>query len=342
MEQAQTHQHTKILLQVDAVSKKEAGQLVLHPISFQLMEGKKLVIVGETGSGKSTLMRIIAGHITPDSGKVFFKKERVWSPPVTLLPGHPGIAYLSQDFELRNNYKVHELLSYKNLLSPESAKQLYHVCKVDHLMNRKNDELSGGERQRIALAKLLVGVPQLLLLDEPFSNLDLPQKKNINAVIHAISEQLKITCIMVSHDPVDTLSWADEIMVLKNGQLIQYDTPQQIYQHPANEYVAGLFGAYNLLKGVYHPFKTKWGLTDTSSLFFIRPEQLVLTDNHQQAIDAVVTQVLFCGAYWSVTVSNGEQSLIIHTHQSDIHKGDLVWVAYQHPRPASELNPRQR
>lgn len=329
MEQARMNQHTEILLRVEAVSKTEAGNQVLEPISFQLAPQKKLAIVGETGSGKSTLLRMIAGHIAPNSGSILFKNKRVWSPPVTLLPGHPGIAYLSQDFELRNNYKVHELLNYKNLLSPESAERLYHVCQVNHLMNRKNDELSGGERQRIALAKLLVGVPELLLLDEPFSNLDLPQKKNINAVLHAISNQLKITCIMVSHDPVDTLSWADEIMVLKNGRLIQYGSPQHIYQHPADEYVAGLFGSYSLLKGEHHPFKTKWGLTDKNSILFIRPEQLLLTDSHEHAVDCVVTQSLFCGAYWLVTVSNGEQSLVIHTDQSGIQKGDLVWVSYK-------------
>nr|WP_294996720.1 ABC transporter ATP-binding protein [uncultured Sediminibacterium sp.] len=318
------------LLVVEGISKTQSGNLILHPVSFRLVAGKKLAIVGETGSGKSTLLKMIGGHIAPDSGKILFNGERVWSPPVTLLPGHNGIAYLSQDFELRNNYKVHELLSYKNLLTPESAAQLYQVCKVSHLMNRKNDELSGGERQRVALAKLLVGVPQLLLLDEPFSNLDLPQKKNINAVIHAISEQLKITCIMVSHDPVDTLSWADEIMVLKDGVLMQHDTPQQIYLQPANEYVAGLFGPYNLIKMNHHNFHLKWELNNKTVNRFIRPEQLLLSDTHENAVDCVVTHVLFCGAYWSVTASNGEQSLIIHTDKSGIQKGDLVWIAYKH------------
>ena len=322
-------EHSPFLV-VEGISKTHSGNLILHPVSFRLVAGKKLAIVGETGSGKSTLLKIIGGHIAPDSGKILFKGERVWSPPVTLLPGHNGIAYLSQDFELRNNYKVHELLSYKNLLTPESAAQLYQVCKVSHLMDRKNIELSGGERQRVALAKLLVGVPQLLLLDEPFSNLDLPQKKNINAVVHAISEQLKITCIMVSHDPIDTLSWADEIMILKDGVLMQHDTPQQIYLQPANEYVAGLFGPYNLIKSNHHNFHLKWELGNKSVSRFIRPEQLLLSDTHENAVDCVVTQVLFCGAYWSVTVSNGEQSLVIHTDQSGIQKGDLVWVAYKH------------
>lgn len=322
-------QQSEYLLRVEAVSKTESGNLIVHPLSFQLPYQKKLAIVGETGSGKSSLLRMIAGHIAPDGGKIFFKNQRVLSPPQTLLPGHPGIAYLSQDFELRNNYKVHELLSYKNLLAPESAAQLYHVCRVDNLMNRKNTELSGGERQRVALAKLLVGVPELLLLDEPFSNLDLPQKKNISAVIHAISEQLKINCIMVSHDPLDTLSWADEIMVFKNGQLIQYDVPKNIYQNPANEYVAGLFGPYSVISGLYHPFKTKWGLRDTRSLLFIRPEQLQLADSNENAVDCVITQVLYFGAYWLVTVSNGEQSMIVQTDQAGYQKGDLVWVKHR-------------
>lgn len=321
--------HQESFLRLEAVEKSASGQLILGPLSFELSAKRKLAIVGETGSGKSSLLRLIAGHMAPDSGSIFFRNKRVWSPPVTLLPGHPGIAYLSQDFELRNNYKVHELLNYKNLLSAESAAQLFHVCRVDHLMNRKNDELSGGERQRVALAKLLVGVPELLLLDEPFSNLDLPQKKNMSAVIHAISEQLNISCIMVSHDPVDTLSWADEIMVLKKGQLIQHAVPSIIYQQPIDEYTAGLFGPYSLLKGVYHPFKTKWALRDERMQLFIRPEQLQFTDTHEHAVDCVVTRVLYCGAYWQVTVSNGEQSLMVHTDQPGIQKGDLVWVAYK-------------
>ncbi|MBL0882162.1 MAG: ABC transporter ATP-binding protein [Chitinophagaceae bacterium] len=318
-------------MRVENISKTESNQQVLYPISFQLGTQRKLAIVGETGSGKSTLLRIIGGHIAPDSGKVYFNQERVWSPPVTLLPGHKGIAYLSQHYELRNNYKVHELLSYQNVLSPQSAAQLYKVCQVDHLLNRKNDELSGGERQRIALAKLLVGVPQLLLLDEPFSNLDIPHKQIINAVVHTISEQLNITCILVSHDPVDTLSWADEIIVLKNGQVIQYNTAQEIYYRPANAYVAGLFGAYNLLEGSRHTFRKYWLLPDGNSPICIRPEQLIITHDHTDAMDCVVEKVLFCGPYWSVTAKHGEYSLVIHTTENIPEPGTLIWVRLKNP-----------
>lgn len=319
------------LLSVESISRTEGGNLVLQPISFQLPALRKLAIVGETGSGKSTLLQIIAGHLAPHSGKVYFKQDRVWSPPVTLLPGHKGIAYLSQHYELRNNYKVYELLNYQNLLSPESAAQLYDVCQVSHLLQRKNNELSGGERQRIALAKLLVGVPQLLLLDEPFSNLDIPHKQIIHSVIHAISEQLKVTCILVSHDPVDTLSWADEIMVLKNGILIQHNTPQEIYFKPANAYVAGLFGAYTLIEGYKHPFRKYWQLPDTASVICIRPEQLLISNNHEQAVDCVVEKVLFCGSHWSITAKHGTYSLIIHTYDNIPEIGSLIWVKLKNP-----------
>lgn len=327
--------HPHILLRVDNISKIEANQPILLPTSFQLPAQQKLAIVGETGSGKSTLLKIIAGHIAPDSGKVYFNQERVWSPPVTLLPGHPGIAYLSQHYELRNNYKVHELLSYQNELSPESAAQLFKVCQVDHLLQRKNDELSGGERQRIALAKLLVGIPQLLLLDEPFSNLDIPHKQIINTVIHAISQQLKTTCILVSHDPVDTLSWADRILVLKNGQLIQQGTPQEIYYHPVNAYVAGLFGTYTLVEDL---FSTYWNIHHASATICIRPEQLIITDDHAHAVDCVVEQVLFCGSYWSVTAKHGDYTIVIHTQENIPEPGSLIWVRLKNPG-SFELTP---
>ncbi len=330
MQQETVHPNT--LLRVENISKTEGNNQVLHPINFQLPAQRKLAIIGETGSGKSTLLRIIAGHIAPDSGKVYFNQERVWSPPVTLLPGHKGIAYLSQHYELRNNYKVHELLSYQNALSPESAAQLYQVCQVDHLLQRKNDELSGGERQRIALAKLLVSVPQLLLLDEPFSNLDIPHKQIINAVVHAISEQLKTTCILVSHDPVDTLSWADEIMVLKNGQLIQHNTPQEIYYRPANTYVAGLLGPYTMIDGYRHPFRQYWQLLNDAATVCIRPEQMLITGDHENAIDCVVEKVLFCGAYYSITAKHGEYNIIIHAQENIPQVGDLIWVKLKDAR----------
>jgi len=112
---------------------------------------------------------------------------------------------------------MEELLSYSNQLSDEMAHAIFEVCMISHLMKRKNDQLSGGERQRVAIAKLLISSPKLLLLDEPFSNLDLIHKNILKDVIQEIGDKLNITCLMVSHDPTDTLSWADQIMIMQHG-----------------------------------------------------------------------------------------------------------------------------
>ena len=135
---------------------------------------------------------------------------------------------LSQHFELRNNYRVHELIEMTNQLDARSAQQIFDVCRISHLMMRKSDELSGGEKQRIALAKQLTSFPKLLLLDEPFSNLDRVHKELIRSVIEDICTTLKVTCLLVSHDATDLLSWADRIIIMQDGQVVQQVTDRSI------------------------------------------------------------------------------------------------------------------
>ena len=236
------------LLQVVGVSKRLGTGVEIGAISFTQQKGQKLALAGATGSGKSTLLKVIAGLLQPDAGSVWLEGQRVRGPLETLVPGHPGIAYLSQHFELWNNYRVGEILSYANDLSDEEAGALYAMCRIGHLLGRRTDQLSGGERQRIALARLLVKPPQLLLLDEPYSNLDRTHKEVLRAVVRDIAERTGISCILVSHDPQDVLSWADEILVLERGvDLIQKATPERIYRQPVDEYTVGLFGKYNLV-----------------------------------------------------------------------------------------------
>lgn len=228
-------------LKVEGISKKQGDSFVVKDIKFTQEKSQKIAISGETGSGKTTLLKIIAGLVQPDTGNVWFEGIPVDGPDFQLVPGHPAIGYLSQHYELKNNYRVEELLEYANKLPVAQAQALYDVCRISHLVKRRTDQLSGGEKQRIALARLLVGSPKLLLLDEPYSNLDPIHKQILKSVITDISEKLSVTCLLTSHDPMDTLSWADEIIVLKDGIILQKGTPQEIYHQPVDEYVAGLF-----------------------------------------------------------------------------------------------------
>ena len=225
--------------------------VALPTIDFVQHEGSHLAIAGETGSGKSTLLKIIAGLAAPTTGAVYLEGVRVRGPMERLIPGEPGIAYLSQYFELWHHYTVQEVLSYSNDLSPGEATALYRLCHIDHLLLRRTDQLSGGERQRIALARLLVHPPRLLLLDEPFSNLDMIHKRLLKKVIRDVTGKYRITCILVSHDPFDTLSWADELLLLKEGRIHQQGPPREVYSAPLDEYAAGLLGEYALVNGEF-------------------------------------------------------------------------------------------
>ncbi|MBX2924323.1 MAG: ABC transporter ATP-binding protein [Chitinophagaceae bacterium] len=321
------------LLQVSAISIKDERDFELKNISFDQQRLQKIAIAGETGSGKSTLLKIIAGLIQPDTGEVWFEGERVKGPYEQLIAGHPKIAYLSQYFELRNNYRVEELLEYANRIY--DAGMLYEICDIAHLLKRKTNELSGGEKQRVALARLLSTAPSLLLLDEPFSNLDLIHKNTLKAVIKDIGDALNITCILVSHDPQDILSWADEILVLRNGSLTQRQTPFNMYHYPSDLYTAGLFGKYNLLS--FSLLKDLLSFSPPASFtaknILVRPEHVYITNNPHKGVPGIVSNIFFLGNAIELEVIVNDEKLICRTDAgSSLKKGGQVFVLLDEER----------
>lgn len=313
------------LLTVSGIRVEGHGQPILKDVSFMQRKNQKVAIAGETGSGKSSLLKVIAGLLVPDSGEVSFEGARVQYD--RLVPGHPGIAYLSQHFELPKSLRVEQVLSYSNALSDSTATTLYEVCQIDHLMSRRTDQLSGGERQRIAMARLLIASPRLLLLDEPFSHLDIPHKNTLKTVIRNLSRKLKIACVLVSHDPADTLSWADKILVMKEGQLIQQGSPDRIYNHPVNEYAASLFGRYTkMTPGLSKVLEKQLRQTSLGDSLFLRPEQFVLLKKTSGAVKGVLKELRFFGSHYEATVSIGTHELLAHTDNPDLKKGETVYV----------------
>lgn len=315
-----------IFLSLTSIYKKNEKGFEISNINFTQHQLQKIAIAGETGCGKTTLLKIIAGLVQPDIGTINFEGKRIKGPLEELVPGHPRIAYLSQQFELPNFLSVHQVLIYANPLldaqaeKDEAAKALYKMCRIEHLLNRRTDELSGGEKQRVALARLMVSAPKLLLLDEPFSNLDMMHKNILKSVIKDVGEQLNITCLLVSHDPLDTLSWADEIIVMQQGQIVQQATPAIIYKQPISAYAASLFGKYNSPSTA---LKIKLSLPDN---IFFRPEDFTISHNEDVGVKAEVTNVFFYGSYWEIEVHILGEMLTIKTDKFGIQKGDLIHI----------------
>lgn len=316
------------LLQVSDISKLAEQEHILKDISFSQRKLQKIAVAGETGSGKSTLLKIIAGLAQPDTGEVHFENNRVFGPADTLVPGHPGVAYLSQTFELPKFLRVEQVLEYSNTMPEAESNTLYDVCQISHLLKRKTDQLSGGEKQRIALARLLITSPRLLLLDEPFSHLDMVHKNTLKAVIRDIGKRLKITCMLVSHDPADTLSWADKILVMKDGKIVQKGPPEKIYRQPVNEYTAGLFGRFNLIvPSRYKAFAALRGIRPDGKTMLIRPEQFKVVAKKSNTLAGKVVHANFFGGHYELDVSVGGNDLIVKTEHDGYQAGNRIYLS---------------
>ncbi|MDI9364131.1 MAG: ABC transporter ATP-binding protein [Flavobacterium sp.] len=321
---------------VTDIFKKNKKGFELVKANFTQAIGQKIAIAGETGSGKSTLLKIIAGLEQPDSGTILFEGKKVMGPLYKLIPGHSGIAYLSQQFELPNFLTVEQVLIYANPLwdqeaeKDENAKALYKMCRIDHLLKRRTDELSGGEKQRVALAKLIISAPRLLLLDEPFSNLDMIHKNVLKDVILDLSEQLNISCIIISHDPLDTLSWADDIIVMHNGKIIQHDTPYHIYTQPTDAYTAGLFGKYNTISTKLAASLATILKDDAiASNTFLRPDNFIITNSNEPSFKGVVTASRYFGSYQEIDIIAFGEAITIKTNIANAKTGDFLNITYR-------------
>jgi iron(III) transport system ATP-binding protein len=314
------------LLKVSGINKTNKRGFHLKDISFTQGSLAHIGVAGETGSGKTTLFKIIAGLIQPDSGELLFKGEKVIGPDYKLIPGHKGIAYLSQQFELPNFLRVEQVLEYANELHEKEAEELYHICRLEHLMKRRTDQLSGGERQRIAIARLLINSPELFLLDEPFSNMDMLNKNLLKSVLNDISARLKITFMIISHDPLDMLSWAHDIFVMKDGVILQKAKPEMIYSNPQNEYIAGLFGKYNMLNGELLSLFSVSMPESPAKKAMIRPENLSINGSFDADPSAKIINTRYYGSYYELDIIMASQLLVLKCNDLPGREGDTVKI----------------
>jgi sulfate transport system ATP-binding protein len=305
------------------LSKRFGKTSVLENISFEVAEGEVLVLLGASGSGKTTILRIIAGLEQPYTGKVVLHGR-----DVTELPARErGVGVIFQSYALFPKMTVEKNIAYGLKIRNRSRKEIRE--KVNELLelvqlqeHRKKypSQLSGGQQQRVAIARTLAYKPEVLLFDEPFGALDTQTRTHLRREIRALLKKIKVPAIFITHDQEEALELGDRIAVLNVGHLEQIGTPEEIYNHPATEHVATFLGAANVFPGVIRNGQVEIGgsliPTRSSDEFsegqnvnlVFRPEDVslskteVLPSRHARLAKGIIEQINFVGAYERISV----------------------------------------
>lgn len=235
------------MLHVKSVSKSfdKGKSFALRDVSFHLKMGEVSAIVGESGSGKTTLVRLITGLETTDGGRIVLNGQEVSSSRKLVPPEKRHVGLVFQDYALFPHFDLLKNVMYglsKMKNKVERAREMLRLVGLEGLEHRYPYQLSGGQQQRVALARALAPKPSLLILDEPFSNLDTMLRDQLRSQVFEIIKKTGVTAIFVTHDTQDALSVADRILILQQGRLVQHDQPANLYTKPSTLYVASLFG----------------------------------------------------------------------------------------------------
>lgn len=326
-----------MVLQATNLSKKYPGakQNAVSGFSMQVQQGEIVALLGESGSGKTTILRMISGFEIPDSGELFLNGKLVSGNGVFIEPEKRGVGVVFQNYALFPHKTVAEnigfgLFRFEKAVRQARINEVLEMTGLSGFDKRYPHQLSGGQQQRVSLARALAPNPGLILFDEPFSNIDTKLKSQIREEIRDILKQSAATAIFVTHDTKDVLAIADRAVVIKNGITLQDDSPGNLYKRPVNRYVATFFGKANFLKaklkddglktifGVI-PAKISSDILNSEVLICIRPEAVQIREpEYLQGLSGRIICERFFGEYTEYIVEltgNTETiQLIVHSN----------------------------
>lgn len=224
--------------------------LVLKDVSFAIQKGQSIALIGESGCGKSTLLKLIYGLHDLNCGEIYYDDKQILGPKFNLIPGEAYIKYLAQDFDLMPYITVEENIGkfLSNIYKEKKTnrvQELLEMVEMTTFAKVKAKYLSGGQQQRVALAKVLALEPKILLLDEPFSQIDTSRKNTLRRNLFRYLKEKQITCVIATHDSKDILAFADETIVIQNGTIIEKGNTKAVYEQLKNKYTAALFEEVN-------------------------------------------------------------------------------------------------
>ena len=311
---------------------------VLKGIDLDIMDKEFITFLGPSGCGKTTTLRIIGGFIQPKEGDVFFGGVRINDLP----PYKREVNTVFQRYALFPHLNVYENVEFglKIAKVPEkerrqSVKEMLKLVGLSGYDRRHINQLSGGQQQRVAIARALVNRPKVLLLDEPLGALDLKLRKDMQIELKRIQQALEITFIYVTHDQEEALTMSDRVVVMRDGNILQIGTPQDIYNEPCNAFVADFIGESNIIDGIMH----KDFLVEFANDYFdcvdkgfepkervqvvVRPEDFKIVPADKGKISGIVESIIFKGVHYEIMVDAMGYKWKIHTTQY-VEPGTLI------------------
>ena len=303
------------MLKVENISFSYQEKPTIDTISFKLEKGRNMVVIGESGCGKSTLLKLVYGLYDLGNGQLFWNDIEVLGPKYNLIPGMDFMKYLAQDFDLMPFITVAENVGkYLSNFYPEQKgeriAELLEIVEMTDYANEKAKNLSGGQMQRVALARVLALEPEVLLLDEPFSHIDNFRKSSLRRKLFGYLKEKKITTIFATHDCSDVLSFADDVLVLKDGKIMEKGNPKDIYDNPKNKYIASLFGDVNEIK-----------IEGKTALIY--PNQLLIAEKSKLKVVAVNSY--FLGNHYLIEASHNHKTIFFES-ETQVENGRQIYL----------------
>lgn len=315
------------IIELKGITKSYGKDTILDNLSLNIKKNEFLTLLGPSGCGKTTTLKIIAGFETADSGQVVFENNIINDIP----PYERQLNTVFQKYALFPHMNVYENIAFglklkkmpKDVID-QKVKEMLKLVALEGYENRDIEALSGGQQQRVAIARALVNEPKVLLLDEPLGALDMKLRKGMQIELKRIQQKLGITFIFVTHDQEEALTMSDTIVVMNNGKIQQMGSPEDIYNEPANSFVAKFIGESNIVDGIMlDDFKVEFGgrIFDCVDKGFekneaievvIRPEDFEMVKYEEGMLKGTVTSVIFKGVHYEIEVKDENHTWILH------------------------------
>lgn len=325
------------------LNKSFNNKAVLNNINLEVKEGEIISLLGPSGCGKSTTLKIIAGILDFDKGDILFNDKSIKN--TTTKNRNVGIVF--QEYLLFPHMTVYENIEFGLKMKKvrkgdrdKKVKELIELVKLKDYDNKYPSELSGGQKQRVAIARTLAVNPQVLLLDEPFSNLDINLRQEMREFVSTLQKELKVTTILVTHDKEEALMMSDKIAVMVNGQIKQFDTPNNLYEKPNSKEVANIFGERNYIKGKIHNqifenehIKLNLGINENIDLdnveLMISKENIEINNtNSNHSVLGKITKKIYLGESTIYEIQTMDTTLKASSNNNSYNIGEEIKISF--------------